>query len=167
MRGWTATGDVGGTIVSVTVVRLPESGSWWDWDVLGWNGSELRLAAGYDLTYHHGLELVFTDVDYLACPTRSSHPDFREPTPSERDRVRRYVGDEPAVMVAFDVEAEAGGGVLPCIVAAGSVEVVTGLVYRYWREDLKQGERLAPVRTATRRRTLTAVQQRGTATSET
>ncbi|MEV0397899.1 hypothetical protein [Polymorphospora rubra] len=127
----------------MTVVRLPE-GSWWDWEVLGWNGSELRLAAGYDLTYHHGLELVFTDVDYLACPTRFSDPRFRDPTSSERDTVRRYVGDEPPVVVAFDVDAEEGRGFLPCVVAAASVRIVTGLVYRYWREDLKEGERLAP-----------------------
>ncbi|MGS2619235.1 hypothetical protein ACVCAH_32625 [Micromonospora sp. LZ34] len=109
-----------------------------------WNGSELRIAAGYDLAYHHGLELVFTDVDYLACPTRFSHPQFRAPTLDECETVRRYVGAEPPLVVAFDVEAGAGGGVLPCVVAAGSVEVVTGLFYRYWREDLKEGERLAP-----------------------
>ncbi|MFE9654937.1 hypothetical protein [Micromonospora sp. NPDC006431] len=127
----------------MTVVRLPE-GSWWDWEVLGWNRSELRLAAGYDLTYHHGLELVFTDVDYLACPTRFSDPWFREPTSGERETVRRYVGEEPPVVVAFDVDAEDGCGVVPCVVAAASVGIVKGLVYRYWREDLKEGERLAP-----------------------
>jgi hypothetical protein len=58
--------------------------------------------------------------------------------------VRRYVGEELPVVVAFDVEALAGTGVLPCLVAADSVEVVPGRVYHYWREDLKEGERLAP-----------------------
>lgn len=118
----------------MTALRLPE-GPWWDWDMFGWNGSELRLAAGYDLTYHHGLELVFTDVDYLACPTRFSHPRFRGATPAERDTVRRYVGWESPVTVAFDVEAESGDGMLPCVVAADAVRVVPGLVYRCRRED--------------------------------
>lgn len=40
-------------------IELPE-GSWWDWDVLAWGGDQFRLAAGFDLIYHHGLELVFT-----------------------------------------------------------------------------------------------------------
>jgi hypothetical protein len=91
---------------------LPE-GSWWDWDLFCWNGSELRLAAGYDLAYHHGLELVFSDVGYLACPTQFSRPQFREPTPGEGDTVRRYVGEESRVVVAFDVEAELGGESCP------------------------------------------------------
>jgi hypothetical protein len=38
--------------------------------------------------------------------------------------VRRYVDEEPPVIVAFDV------GLLPCLVAAESVEVVPGLVRR-------------------------------------
>lgn len=127
----------------MTSVNLPE-GSWWDWELLTGNGAELRLAAGYDLTYHHGLELVFTEVSYLACPTRFCHARFREPTSQERDSVRRYVGDVPPVVAAFDVEAEFGDGNLPCVVAADTVEVVPGTVYRYWRENLEEGERLAP-----------------------
>ncbi|MGC4790674.1 hypothetical protein ACLQ22_22945 [Micromonospora sp. DT178] len=126
----------------MTVVQLPE-GSWWDWDLLGWNGSELSIAAGHDLTYHHGVELVFTDVHYLACPTRFSDPQFREPTSDEYETVRAFVGEVPPAVVAFDVEAVVGWKVLPCVVAAASVRIVTGLVYRYWREDLKEGERLA------------------------
>ncbi|MDH6465569.1 hypothetical protein M2302_005771 [Micromonospora sp. A200] len=125
------------------MIELPE-GSWWDWDALHFDGSQLRLAAGHDLTYHHGLEVVFTDVAYLACPTQFRDPRFREPTLDERALVRRHVGEEPPVIVAFDVDAPAGGDLLTCLVAAGAVEVVPGLVYRYWRDNLAAGERLAP-----------------------
>jgi hypothetical protein len=125
------------------VIELPE-GSWWDWDVLEFDGSRLTLAAGYDLAYHHGLELVFTDVAYLACPTRFSDPRFREPTPNEHESVRRHVAEGPPLVLAFDVASPAGGDLLPCLIAAESVEVMTGLVYRYWRADLAPGERLAP-----------------------
>lgn len=48
-------------------VELPE-GSWWDWDVIAWQPGEFRLAAGHDLTYHHGLEPVFTDPLLVTCP---------------------------------------------------------------------------------------------------
>lgn len=128
----------------MTLVRLPGDVAPWDWELLSSNGSELRLAAGNDLTYHHTLELVFTDVAYLACPARFSHPRFREPTPAERDLVRRYVGGDPPVLIAFDIEAMMGEGDLPGLIAAESVEAVPGLVYRYWRDGLKPGERLAP-----------------------
>lgn len=67
---------------------------------------------------------------------------FRSPTAAERDHVRRCVGESPSLLVAFDIDGQETGS-LPCLVAAERVEVVTGTVYRYYREDLKPGERLA------------------------
>jgi hypothetical protein len=125
------------------MLKLPE-GSWWDWDVLHFDGSQLTLAAGHDLTYHHGLEVVFADVDYLACPTRFHDPQFREPTPDEQALLHRHIGEEPALIVAFDVEPPVGSDPLPCLIAARSVEVKPGLVYRYWHDNLRPGERRAP-----------------------
>ncbi|GIJ81492.1 hypothetical protein SAMN05443287_1294 [Micromonospora phaseoli] len=125
------------------MIELPE-GSWWDWDVLHFDGSQLRLAAGHDLTYHHDLEVVLTDVAYMACPTQFWDPWFREATRDERALVRRHAGEESPVIVAFDVDAPAAGDLLTCLVTAGLVEVVPGLVYRYWRDNLSAGERLAP-----------------------
>ncbi|MEH0820821.1 MULTISPECIES: hypothetical protein [unclassified Micromonospora] len=120
-------------------LELPDGG-WWDWEIMSWSSGCLRLAADTDLTYHHGLELVFRDVSYVACPSLFHHPWFRAPTGAERAHVRRYVGDRPAVLVAFDID---GPGPLPCLIAADRVEVVAGTVYRYHRADLKPGERLA------------------------
>lgn len=121
------------------MIELP-AGSWWDWEVLHFDGSRLTLAAGHDLTYHHGLELVFTDVAYLACPTQFSEPRFREPTPDEQRLADRYA----PLVIAFDVESPTGGDPVACLVAAEAVEVVFGRVYHYWRDDLAPGERLAP-----------------------
>ncbi|MGW0783726.1 hypothetical protein [Streptomyces sp. NPDC002913] len=60
-----------------TAIQLPE-GSWWDWDVVVWTGGQLRLAAGHDLTYHHGLELVSairpSSIARPASTIRSSGP---------------------------------------------------------------------------------------------
>ncbi|GAA1651146.1 hypothetical protein [Actinoplanes couchii] len=108
---------------------LPE-GPWTDWDVQEFDSSRLRLAANHDLTYAHGLEVVFTDVAYLACPAQFLDPVFREPAPAERELVRAYVGEYPPVIVAFDVESLAGPGTLPCLIAAETVEIVVGTVHR-------------------------------------
>ena len=125
------------------MIELP-GGAWWDWDVLEFDGVRLRLAAGHDLTYYHDLEVVFTDVAFLTCPVQFFDARFREATPDERELVRRYAGEVPPLVSAFDVESPAGGGLLPCLVAAEAAEVVVGRVYRYWRDDLGVGERLAP-----------------------
>lgn len=123
-------------------IALPP-GSWWDWDVVSCDAGELRLGAGYDLTYHHGLELVFRDPVFVQCPTAFQDPVFREPGPDEVWTVTRQLGEAPQLVVAF--EAEAGGSEpMTCLIAAGSVEVVLGTVFRYWRGELKPGQRHAP-----------------------
>ncbi|WP_051711437.1 hypothetical protein [Streptomyces sp. NRRL S-350] len=113
------------------MIELPE-GSWWDWDVYSWRPGELRLAAGYDLAYHHGLELVFADPLYVRCPASFQDPVFRAPTTAERERVERQCGEPPGVLVAFEAD---GGGAEPAtgLIAGGSLEVRVGLVLRYQR----------------------------------
>jgi len=128
-------------VVSASI-ELPQ-GSWWDWDVVSCNAGELRLGAGLDLAYHHGLELVFPDPVLVRCPTAFQDPVFRAPRPDEVLAVTRQFGEAPQLLVAF--EADAGGAEpVTCLIVAGSVEVVRGTVFRYWRDDLEPGQRLAP-----------------------
>ncbi|MEU8510363.1 hypothetical protein AB0C76_02080 [Kitasatospora sp. NPDC048722] len=109
-------------------IELPE-GSWWDWDVFSWRPGQLRLAAGYDLGYHHGLELVFDDPLYVACPADFHDPVFRAPTPGELRLVERCCGEVPEVVVAF--EADAGGAQdVSGLIAAGGLRIVPGPVSR-------------------------------------
>ncbi|WBO63340.1 hypothetical protein [Streptomyces camelliae] len=111
--------------------HLPE-GSWWDWEVIVWDGGHLRLAAGHDLTYHHGLEVVFTAPGFVACPSAFQDPVFREPTAEETARLRRALGETPPVVVAF--EADAGGPApVSCLVAAEGLDILPGLVHRHPR----------------------------------
>jgi hypothetical protein len=111
--------------------RLPE-GNWWDWEVIVGDGGQLRLAAGYDLTYHHGLEIVFTAPVFVSCPWSFQDPVFRAPTAEETARVRRALGEAPPVLVAF--EADAGGpDAVPCLIAAEGLEMLPGLVQRHPR----------------------------------
>ncbi|MEU6092090.1 hypothetical protein ABZ865_36040 [Streptomyces sp. NPDC047085] len=109
--------------------RLPE-GSWWDWEVIVWDGGQLRLAAGYDLTHHHGLELVFVAPAFVSCPPDFQDPVFRAPTAEETARLARQPGETPPLVVAF--EADAGGrGPVSCLVAAERLDILPGLVQRH------------------------------------
>lgn len=123
-------------------IQLPE-GPWWDWEVITWNACQFRLAAGQDLTYHHGLELVFGDPAFVSCPAMFQDPVFRVPTSEELVRVARQLGENPLVFVAF--EADAGGQEpVSCLIAAERFEVVHETVLRYWRDDAAPGQRFAP-----------------------
>ncbi|CAM5324664.1 hypothetical protein [Streptomyces aurantiogriseus] len=123
-------------------IQLPE-GSWWDWDVIAWNAAEFRLAAGHDLAYHHGLELVFGHPTLVNCPAQFHDPVFRAPTSEELAQVTGQLGEEPLILVAFEADA---GGLEPvsCLIAAEHVEVVQETVLRYWRDDTAPGQRFAP-----------------------
>ncbi|MDA0564280.1 hypothetical protein LG943_08065 [Streptomonospora sp. S1-112] len=110
-------------------VRLPE-GSWWDWEVLDWDPVRLRLAAGHDLTYHHGLELVFHEPAYAACPAAFHDPVFRAPTVREAESAARWLGGRPPVLAAFDAEAN-GPEPVPCLIAAERLEIRHGIVLRH------------------------------------
>ncbi|MCP3759737.1 hypothetical protein [Streptomyces sp. TBY4] len=123
-------------------IQLPE-GSWWDWDVVSWGRGQLKLAADHDLTYHHGLELVFGDPVFVSCPSAFHDPVFRAPSPGELLKVTRELGEEPPLVVAF--EADAGGqGPVSCLIAAGRLDMVQETVLRYWREDAGPDQRFAP-----------------------
>ncbi|MEU9999950.1 hypothetical protein [Streptomyces sp. NPDC050848] len=115
-------------------LRLPE-GNWWDWEVIDYDGSRLRLGAGHDLSYYHLLEVVFTDVSYLRCPTMFMDAVFRAPTREESAEVARLLGEEPPVLAAFDADA-GGGPPTPCLVAAEAVDVVTGHFPRVGASDV-------------------------------
>ncbi|MEV7505149.1 hypothetical protein [Streptomyces sp. NPDC093018] len=108
--------------------RLPE-GSWWDWEVTGWDAGALRLAADHDLTYHHVLEVVFVAPALVSCPAAFQDPVFRAPTADEAERLVRSLGERPPVVVAF--EADAGGSEpVSWLIAAERVEIGHGPVPR-------------------------------------
>lgn len=111
--------------------------------MVAWIAGQLRIGAGNDLTYHHGLELVFHDPVLVKCPTVFHDSVFREPTQAEKSLVVRRIGEAPPVIVAFEADA---GGQEPAtaLIAAEQPEVVHGIVFRYWRKDSEPGQRLAP-----------------------
>ncbi|MCP2327329.1 hypothetical protein HDA40_005836 [Hamadaea flava] len=111
------------------VPLIPDTAAW-DWDILSYNGATLVLAAAPDLTYGHHFEVAFTDLSYLALPASFDNPEFREPTAEETAYVARCIGEQPRVLVAFDIDAMSGGGKVSCLVAADACEVREGFVPR-------------------------------------
>ncbi|MFI9253569.1 hypothetical protein [Streptomyces sp. NPDC053069] len=115
--------------------RLPE-GSWGDWEVIVRDGRQLRPAAGYDLTHHHGPEVVFTAPAFVSCPSAFQAPVFREPAAEETARLRRTLGGTAPVVVAFEADA---GGTEPvsCLIAAEGLDILPGLVQRHPRAHVR------------------------------
>ncbi|WP_262418473.1 hypothetical protein [Streptomyces sp. SP2-10] len=91
------------------------------------DAGRLRPAAAHHLTYHHGLEVVFTDTGFVSCPAAFQEPRFREPTVEETARPRRTLGETPSAVVAFEAD---GGGPEPvsCLTAAEDPEIRPGFV---------------------------------------
>ncbi|MFJ4435230.1 hypothetical protein [Streptomyces sp. NPDC088923] len=85
------------------VVTLPE-GSFWDWEVVHWTPAELRLRAGYDLTYHHELELIPAGATLVRCPDMFHDPVFRAPSAAEGAAVAGWLGESPSLLIAFDAD---------------------------------------------------------------
>ncbi|UXY30408.1 hypothetical protein [Streptomyces sp. HUAS TT20] len=111
--------------------ELPD-GSWWDWEVIVWDAGQLRLAAGHDLTYHHGLELVFVAPALVSCPLGFQDPVFRPPTTEETARLVRTLGETPPLVVAFEADAD-GSEPVTCLIAAERLDIRPGLVLRHPR----------------------------------
>jgi hypothetical protein len=86
---------------------------------------------------------VFHGPLLVRCPSDFQDPVFRTPTADETLSVTRQTGETPGIVVAFEADA---GGPEPasCLIAAERVEVIRGTVFRYWREGLEPGQRLAP-----------------------
>jgi len=73
-----------------------------------WDGSALRLVADNDLTYHHSVEVTFTDVVWVSSADLFHHPVFRLPTRAEREFARQVAADEVHQLFAWDAETATG-----------------------------------------------------------
>jgi hypothetical protein len=91
-------------------------------------GTQLVVIGSFDLCYYHDIELTFTEVEFIHCPTYFREPQFQDAGRSGEGRRFEIRTDEGR----FEIVAE-------------SVSVVLGKVYHYDRgADLQPGERIAP-----------------------
>lgn len=91
------------------------------------DGSRLVLIGSFDLCYYHDVEVMFTEVAFIRCPTYFTAPKFREAGKTDGGIRFKITTDEGK----FEVVAE-------------SVAVAVGKVYHYDRgAQLQPGERIA------------------------
>jgi hypothetical protein len=102
---------------------MPLTDLWWDWEADRWDVSGLRLIADNDLTYHHAVEVTFSEVAWVAVADRFHHPIFRPPTAAEEQFARQAGGHGLQI---FTWDAETSTGAVPMMVVARSVQVVEG-----------------------------------------
>jgi hypothetical protein len=102
---------------------LPLTNRWWDWEAERWDVTGLRLIADNDLTYHHAVEVTFTEVAWVAVADLFHHPVFRPPTAAEELFARQAGSDGHRV---FTWDAETSTGTVPMMVVAHAVQVVEG-----------------------------------------
>ncbi|WP_097329220.1 hypothetical protein [Paractinoplanes atraurantiacus] len=102
------------------------NGRWWDWQVDQWDTSVLRLRADNDLTYHHSVEVTFTEVVWASSADLFHHPVFRAPTPAELAFAQQVVNDDGYRVFTWD--AETAAATVPMMVIAQSVRVTEGIV---------------------------------------
>ncbi|GAB7045571.1 hypothetical protein JCM9534A_06970 [Catenuloplanes indicus JCM 9534] len=103
----------------------PTATATWPGSIAGWDGAGLRLVADNDLTYHHCVEVTFTDAVWSACADLFHHPVFRPATPSEIAFARQVTAAETHHVFAWD--AETAAGTVAMMVVAQSVQITEGV----------------------------------------
>jgi hypothetical protein len=104
------------------------TGKWWDWQVDRWDTSTFRLMADNDLTYHHSVEVSFTDVAWAPSADLFHHPVFRPATSAERDLAQQVVSSDDGYHV-FTWDAETATGTVAMMVITRAVDIVERLVH--------------------------------------
>ncbi|MCB2375977.1 hypothetical protein LGH70_00175 [Hymenobacter sp. BT635] len=116
---------------------------WLDFHVLSYNGSDLIIAGGEDLTYNHELEIIFSDVFFVSAFFQGWHSDAKAPVFYLPDNLRelnlRHEIEQEYTLFAFRTEDYRND----VIAAAEAVSYNTDTVFYYERPELKANERIA------------------------
>ncbi len=116
-----------------------------DFRIQSYDSVNLMLTGSFDFCYYHEVELIFHEVSYISLPTDFSYPKFRKATSAEVSEIGKLIAVDTEETV-FCIEAETSYSLdkLPFFVVAEKVTLNEGLVFYYERENLKEGERIAP-----------------------
>jgi hypothetical protein len=115
-----------------------------EYRVLSFDGSRLTIAGSRDLSYAHNVEVEFSEVSFISCPTDILEPTFRCATGDEAKTVGRLVSiDAGETLVAIDAGSSGSLERQVYFILAEGVRVSQGTVYYYERENLQPGERIA------------------------
>jgi len=133
---------VEGENVMALLESLRSSSNASDFEVQAYDGSRLLIVGSFDLAYYHEVEIEFEEVAYIELPTQFSDPRLRIATAEESARLRFLDLSPPEKLYAIDADPDVDGQTF--FIAAESVRARRCMVYHYRREELKDGEEIAP-----------------------
>jgi hypothetical protein len=115
---------------------------WFDFYILNYDGSNLIIAGGKDLTYSHSLEIIFNEVYFVSAFFEGWHSDTSSVVFSIPKNIIDFniefeieKGNEVFVFKAEDYKKN-------IVIAAKNISYNTDTVYYYEREQLKANERV-------------------------
>lgn len=111
------------TLEAVNELRL------FDYRIQHFDGWQLLVIGDHDLTHHHHVELISTDVQHIHSDIEFYHPKFRDLGPCLCGCTGRRLGIQ-ADRSNFEI-------------ISAKLEIVIGNVYHYNRENIEPGERIA------------------------
>jgi hypothetical protein len=116
-----------------------------DFRIQSYDSVNLIITGSFDFCYYHEVEFNFHEVSYISLPAEFSCPKFRLGTADEAAQIGKIIilSEEQSV---FCIEAETTRSFDRTLffVVADKVSIKEGLVFYYERENLKEGERIAP-----------------------
>jgi len=116
-----------------------------DYRIQSYDSVNLMLTGSFDFCYYHEVELLFHEVSYISLPADFSYPKFRKATLAETSDIEKLIAvDEEETVFCIEAETSCSLEKLPFFVVAERVSLNEGLVFYYERENLKEGERIAP-----------------------
>lgn len=134
--------NVQGEDVMALLETLRSDSNTSDFQVQDYDGSRLLLIGSFDLMYYHEVEIEFESTAYIELPSIFDYPRLRIATADESQRLRFLDLSPPEKLYAIDTDPDLQGRTF--YVAAESVRARRCMVYHYQREDLKEGEEIAP-----------------------
>jgi len=116
-----------------------------DFRIQSYDAVNLILTGSFDFCYYHEVEVTFHEVSYISLPADFSYPTLRKAAHEEIVRIAKFITVNSEETV-FCIEAETSSSLekLPFYVVAEGISLKEGIVFYYEREDLKEGERIAP-----------------------
>jgi hypothetical protein len=102
----------------------------WEWRLHSFDGMNLTLAGGQDMTYGHFAQARFRNVSFVSCPVQMKHPSFRLATEHEARTSGAVDALEPGSTVIAIESATANTFEHLSVIVAEAVELTEG-VFRY------------------------------------
>ena len=116
-----------------------------DFTVRSYADNHLVLVGSFDLAYYQDIQIEFSRVSFLSCPTEFSDASFRCLSPAACGELLEsfadHIQDDDKV---FAIDLSRFYDVQTHYIVAHSIEYTFGKVYYYVRDKLEPGETIAP-----------------------